>query len=90
MKYIHFFTNFLNKNLFLKKKPNPNPKSNQSFISSSLFYSRYKRKLLVLTLEMSNVINILLLLGAALLLGFIGGKSTERLRSPQVVGFIVI
>jgi Kef-type K+ transport system membrane component KefB len=39
---------------------------------------------------MPDVINILLLLGAALLLGFVGGKSTERLRSPQVVGFIVI
>lgn len=36
------------------------------------------------------MINILLLLGAVLFLGFIGGKSIERLKSPQVVGFIVI
>lgn len=36
------------------------------------------------------MINVLLLLGAALFLGFIGGKSLERIKSPQVVGFIVI
>ncbi len=34
--------------------------------------------------------NVLLFLGAALFLGFAGGKSLKRLRSPQVVGFILI
>jgi len=36
------------------------------------------------------VIDVLLLIGASLFLGFIGGKSTERIRAPHVVGFILI
>jgi NhaP-type Na+/H+ or K+/H+ antiporter len=36
------------------------------------------------------LVDVLLLLGAALFLGFVGGKSTEKIKSPHVVGFIVI
>lgn len=36
------------------------------------------------------MLDILLLLGAALVLGFFGGEAIEKLRSPHVVGFIII
>lgn len=36
------------------------------------------------------MVDVLLLIGAALFLGFLGGKSSERVRSPHVVGFILI
>lgn len=36
------------------------------------------------------MLDVLFLLGLALLLGFWGGNSVTRLRSPQVVGFIII
>ncbi|MFQ5887073.1 MAG: cation:proton antiporter [Candidatus Hydrothermarchaeales archaeon] len=36
------------------------------------------------------MVNILLLIGIAVLLGFIGGKYIERVKSPQVVGFILM
>ncbi len=35
------------------------------------------------------MIDVLLLVGLALILGLVGGRSTERIRSPHVVGFIV-